>query len=607
MTQQLEADEAHRTAQSRSHSYGAWVTAFDSVEERERIMIRRQIRGLRRHPLISIVLPVYNPDRAHLSAAVGSVRAQLYQNWELCLADDASTDPRVAPFLRDAAGSDPRIKVIFREENGHIAACSNSALTLATGEWIALLDQDDLLAEHALAFAAATIVGHPDAGLIYSDEDKIDNAGARTEPYFKSDWNPELFLVQNFISHLGLYRRDLLREIGGFRDGFGGSQDYDLALRAIERLRPQQIVHIPRVLYHWRKIPGSLAAASDAKEYAHESARRAIREHLSRTGIKAQVVACPENPAAHRIIYELPANPPLVSIVIPTRDQPELLRRCIESVRARTRYPRFDFVIVDNDSRGAETKMLLDELRRADDVTLIEEKSAFNFSRLVNAGADIARGELLALINDDVVPENSEWLGEMVSHLLQPGVGAVGARLWYPDGRLQHGGVIVGLGGVAGHAHYRWPHGHPGYFNRAILQQNFSAVTAACMLVGKSVFKALGRFNQENLAVSFNDIDFCLRLVQEGLRIVFTPQANLVHYESASRGRQFSEEQKLEFRREAEWMQEKWSDKLADDPFYNPNLSLGEEGGFTLAWPPRLPPLGLSLNSVTADVSRELF
>ena len=275
MTQQLEADEAHRTAQSRSHSYGAWVTAFDSVEERERIMIRRQIRGLRRHPLISIVLPVYNPDRAHLSAAVGSVRAQLYQNWELCLADDASTDPRVAPFLRDAAGSEPRIKVIFREENGHIAACSNSALTLATGEWIALLDQDDLLAEHALAFAAATIVGHPDAGLIYSDEDKIDNAGARTEPYFKSDWNPELFLVQNFINHLGLYRRDLLREIGGFRDLFGGSQDYDLALRAIERLRPEQIVHIPRVLYHWRKIPGSLAATSDAKEYAHESARRA--------------------------------------------------------------------------------------------------------------------------------------------------------------------------------------------------------------------------------------------------------------------------------------------------------------------------------------------
>src|SRR5437762_6546670 len=340
---------------------------------------------------------------------------------------------------------------------------------------------------------------------------------------------------------------------------------------------------------------------------ARIGATREIREHLSRTGIKAQVVACPENSAAHRIIYELPANPPLVSILIPTRDQPKLLRQCIEGVRARTSYPRFDFVIVDNDSRGAETKMLLDELRCADGVTVIEEKSEFNFSRLVNTGADVARGELLALINDDVMPENPEWLGEMVSQLLQPGVGAVGARLWYPDGRLQHGGVIVGLGGVAGHAHYCWPHRHPGYFHRAIFQQKFSVVTAACMVVSKSVFKGLGRFDEENLGVSFNDIDFCLRMVEKGLRIVWTPHANLVHHESASRRRQFSEEQKLEFRREAEWMQERWSDTLAHDPYYNPNLSLSEEGGFTLAWPPRLPPLGVSLNSVTGDVLSELF
>src|SRR5207237_2607651 len=229
MTQQLEPGEAHRTGQSRILSYSAWAKAFDSVKERERILIRRQVRGLRRHPLISIVLPVYNPDPAHLSAAVESVRAQLYQNWELCLADDASTDPRVAPFLRDAAASDSRIKVIFREENGHIAACSNSALTLATGEWIALLDQDDLLAEHALAFAAATIVGHPDAGLIYSDEDKIDNAGARTEPYFKSDWNPELRLVPHCINLLRLYRRDLIRVTRGFCDLFVGLQAFVLA------------------------------------------------------------------------------------------------------------------------------------------------------------------------------------------------------------------------------------------------------------------------------------------------------------------------------------------------------------------------------------------
>jgi O-antigen biosynthesis protein len=607
MTEVIERTESSETAQPVTRSYAEWVKAFDSVEESERLVISRHIRTLRRHPLISIVLPVYNPEPAHLRAAIESVRSQLYQNWELCIADDASTDSRVASLLRETAANDSRCKVILRKKNGHIAACSNSALTLATGEWVALLDQDDLLAEHALAFAAATILRHPDAGLIYSDEDKIDDTGARSEPYFKSDWNPALFVVQNFVSHLGVYRRELLEKIGGFREGFDGSQDYDLALRASEHLRVDQIVHIPRVLYHWRKIAGSLAATSEAKNYAHDSARRAIREHLRRCKIKAEVVPSPENSAAHRIIYELPANVPLVSIVIPTRDHPELLRQCVEGIRSRTKYPRFRFVIVDNDSQLTKTKALLGELRKAGDVTVVEEKSAFNFSRLINFGAAAAEGEVLALLNDDVIPENAEWLSEMVSQLLQPGVGAVGARLWYPDRRLQHGGVILGLGGVAGHAHYRWPRDHPGYFNRATLQQDLSAVTAACMLVRKSVFEELGGFDERDLGVSFNDIDFCLRMAQRGLRIVWTPQACLVHHESASRGREFNEEQKWVFRREAVWMQEKWAKKLARDPYYNPNLSLDEEGGFTLAWPPRLPGLSASLNgSYRRDLS-ELF
>lgn len=601
MIEQQEQNEADLPARA-GDSYQEWIKAYDTIGNRERIMIRRHVRNLRRHPLISIVLPVYNPDPAHLVAAIASVREQLYPNWELCIADDASTDRRIAQMLREAAANDTRVKTVFRERNGHIAACSNSALQMATGEWIALLDQDDLLAEHALALAAATIVNHPEASLIYSDEDKIDHSGARIEPYFKSDWNPELFLVQNFFSHLGLYRRELLRDIGGFREGFEGSQDYDLVLRAIERLRPEQIIHVPRVLYHWRKIPGSLAAASEAKNYAHIAARRAIGEHLSRRGVEARVVECPENSAAHRVIYQLPDETPLVSMIIPTRDQPELLRQCIDGIRERTTYPRFHFVIVDNNSQRAETKKLLDQLRDAGDITVIEEKGAFNFSRLINRGAAMARGEVLALINDDIVPENAEWLGEMVSQVLQPGIGAVGARLRYLDGRLQHGGVIVGLGGVAGHAHYRWPRDHSGYFNRAILQQDFSAVTAACMLVRKDVFNALGGFDEKELGVSFNDIDFCLRMTESGLRIVWTPQAILLHHESASRGQQLRGEQQQEFRREAEWMQERWSDKLACDPSYNPNLSLAEEGGFTLAWPPRLPPLGSTLELGTGDV-----
>src|SRR5205807_2244999 len=378
-----------------------------------------------------------------LSAAVGSVRAQLYQNWELCLADDASTDPRVAPFLRDAAGSDPRIKVIFREKNGHIAACSNSALGLATGEWIALLDQDDLLAEHALAFAAATIVGHPDAGLIYSDEDKIDENGARTEPYFKSDWNPELFRVQNFINHLAVYRHSLLREIGGLRDGFDGSQDYDLLLRYIEKLRAEQIHHVPRVLYHWRKSVGSVASRPEAKLYAHESARRALREFLARQKIAARVEPCPEDKAAHRVAYEMPAEVPSVSIIIPTRDQPALLRRCIDTLRGQTDYANLEIVIVDNGSTERQTIVLLNELGGYPEVRVVRDEGPFNFSRLINFGVRHARGPIVALLNDDIEVEDPAWLREMVSQLLQKGVGAVGARLWYPTNTIQHGGIIL--------------------------------------------------------------------------------------------------------------------------------------------------------------------
>src|SRR6266550_9321006 len=288
-----ETIELNKRAQV-DRSYAAWVKEFDTIGGRERIVIRRQLRALSSLPLISIVLPVYNPDLAFLACAIDSVRAQIYQNWQLCIADDASTDPGVALILQKYAASDARIALTLRDRNGHIAACSNSALGLAAGQWIALLDQDDLLPEHALALVATAINSHPAAGLIYSDEDKIDGSGARTEPYFKSDWNPELFLVQNFVSHLGVYRRELLCEIGGFREGFDGSQDYDLVLRSIERLRPEQILHLPRVLYHWRKIAGSLAATSEAKDYAHDSARRAIREHLRRGKIKAKVRACPE-------------------------------------------------------------------------------------------------------------------------------------------------------------------------------------------------------------------------------------------------------------------------------------------------------------------------
>jgi len=584
-------------------SYAAWVKQFDTVGPAERIVLRRGVRALLRHPLVSIVMPVYNPDLAHLSSAIDSVRAQIYENWELCIADDASTNASIAPALKQHAAADSRIKLTFRARNGHIAACSNSALELATGEWVALLDQDDLLPEHALAVVAATITDYPAAGLIYSDEDKVDESGTRCRPFFKPDWNPELLLGQNYISHLGIYRRELLREIGGFRRGYEGAQDYDLALRCAERLRPAQIRHIPRVLYHWRMAEGSAAAAAEAKSYAPEAARRALADHLRRKNAVAKVVACPENKEWYRVIYDLPSPSPLVSIIIPTRDQVALLRRCIMTIREKTDYAPIEIVIIDNGSTERETRTFLHDMAKGPGVQILSDEGEFNFSRLINLGARAARGEILAFMNNDIETQKSGWLREMVSHAVRPEVGAVGARLWYPDGRLQHAGVVLGLHGVASHAFQRFPPKPIARMNRTfVLSQNCSAVTAACMALRKTVFGELGGFD-ENLPNNFNDVDFCLRMRERGWQIIWTPYADLIHYESASRGHDSHSVAHALLSREAAYMQEKWGEQLRCDPLYSPNLS--QSLGLTLAWPPRVPPLRDSLKSAAEEVFTE--
>jgi glycosyltransferase involved in cell wall biosynthesis len=563
--------------------YGAWLREFGTIDI---IGLRRALRRLPRHPLISILLPVYNPDLPLLGAAIESIERQIYQRWELCIADDASTDPEVRPFLEAKARSDHRIKITFREKNGHISACSSSALALATGEWCALLDHDDAFAADALAFVALEIDRHPEAGLIYSDEDKMDENGVRSSPFFKPDWNPELFLGQNFINHLGVYRTELLREIGGFREGFEGSQDYDLALRCVERLGPEQVRHIPRILYHWRTVGGSLAAVPDAKPYAKEAARRAIADHAARIGMPGSVAPCPENKESHRFIHELQKTAPLVSIIIPTRDRVGLLKRCVESIRTRTEYDPFEIIVVDNGSSEEETLRFFRAIEADKSARVIRDDGAFNYSRLNNRAAVEARGDVLMFLNNDTEIDDPAWLAELVSHAARPEVGAAGARLWYPDGTLQHGGVILGLGGVAGHAFPHIPRGHPGYFNRAMLQQDCSAVTGACMALRKKVFEELGGFDEVNLSVSFNDIDFCLRLAKTGYRVVWTPYANLIHHESASRGHQRAPEEQAEFERAVDYMQRTWGADLLRDPFYNPNLSLNLPG-FELAFPPR--------------------
>jgi glycosyltransferase involved in cell wall biosynthesis len=568
------------------HDYQEWVRRYATLTDERRDAMRGKAAGFALQPLISVLMPVYNAPVEYLSQAIASVRAQLYPNWELCIADDASTDPQVRALLEEVAAQDARIKIDFRAANGHISQASNSALALAQGEFVALFDHDDLLTEHALYWMVEAINRHPDAGLIYSDEDKVDGANRRYDPYFKSQLNYELLLAQNMICHLGVYRTALVRSLGGFRTGFEGAQDYDLALRVIEQLGPAQVVHVPHVLYHWRAIAGSTALAAGEKNYAADAGRRAVAEHLARVGLIAEVEAAPEAPALNRVRFACPSPQPLVSIIIPTKDRADLLCMCLESLQAKTTYANYEVIIVDNGSVEPATQALFDSLPAAR-FRVVRDDSPFNYSALNNNAARVARGELLCLMNNDIEIITPDWLEEMVSFAMRADVGCVGARLWYPDGRLQHGGCIVGLGGVAGHSHKYFPKGHPGYFGRAVLHQSFSGVTAACLLLRREIYDQVGGLD-EKLVVAFNDVDFCLRVRQAGYRNVWTPYAEMNHHESASRGEEDSPEKIARFKQEIDFIKARWGDSLLHDPAYSYNLTLYVED-FSYAWPPRVP------------------
>src|SRR5688572_11971861 len=565
--------------------YRSWIRQFDSLGDDDERAILAGAAQLPYRPLLSVVMPVYNTDERWLRAAIQSVRHQLYDNWELCIADDASSQPRVHEVLREVAAQDARIKVHFRPVNGHISAASNSALALASGEFIVLLDHDDVLARYALAAVVYELNRHPDANLVYSDEDKIDRSGRRFAPYFKSDWNPELFYGQNMISHLGVYRREIVERVGGFREGFEGSQDYDLALRVVEQTEEHRIRHIPHVLYHWRAIRGSVALGGGEKLYAHDAARRAIQDHFNRVGLHASCEPAPGVPEHHRIRYCLPEVRPHVTIVIPTRDRVELLARCIDSIRSRSTYSPYDILIVDNGSTLPESRSYFEQAERDARISRLRVDEPFNFSRLNNLAADRARGTLLCFLNNDMEVISPHWLEEMVSLANRDDVGAVGAMLYHPDDTVQHAGVILGLGGVAAHAHRDMLRGHAGYFGRGALTQALSAVSAACLMVRKAAFEAVGGFD-EALAVAYNDVDLCLRLRQSGLRNVWTPFAELYHFESASRGTDAQGTARARLLTEAGLLRTRWKDALDADPYFNPNLSL-DRPDFALAYPPR--------------------
>jgi GT2 family glycosyltransferase len=565
--------------------YAGWINSFDRLSDTDIVAIQKATTQLAYRPLLSVLMPVYNTDERWLRAAIESVQNQLYSEWELCIADDCSTNGRVRELLREIAAKDRRIKLVFRQVNGHISAASNSALALASGEFVVLLDHDDVLPRQALLAVVCELNRHPDADILYSDEDKIDEKGRRFDPYFKSDWNPELFYGQNMISHLGVYRREIMERVGGFREGYEGSQDYDLALRVVEHTQPRKIRHIPHILYHWRAIPGSAALAPDEKTYARAAARRAVQEHFDRIGLRAMCEPAPRAPSHHRIRYCLPAALPHVTIIIPTRDRVDLLSRCVESIRSRSTYKAFDILIIDNGSSTPEFQAYSERARRDSRISILRIDEPFNFSRLNNLGAAQARGELLCFLNNDTEVISPDWLEEMVSLAGREEIGAVGATLYHPDDTIQHAGITLGLGGIAAHRYRGLPRGEAGTAGLLALTQAVSAVSAACLMVRKSVFDEVGGFD-EALAVAYNDVDFCLRLGGRGLRNVWTPFAELYHFESATRGADVRGEARTRLLAEAQAVRQRWRGVLGADPYFNPNLSL-ERPDFALAYPPR--------------------
>lgn len=525
----------------RDRTYQNWLAKYDVLTDEEEAAVTDVIKGFCSQPRISVLMPVYNVDARWLRKAIESVLRQSYSNWEFCIADDNSPSFHVREILDEYAAHDSRIKVMYRPENGHISAASNSALGLATGDYVCLLDHDDELAPNALYFVAKEINDRPEVDMIYSDEDKIDTRGRRTAPSFKPDWSPELFYSLNLVTHLSVYRTSILREIGGFRIGFEGSQDYDLGLRFSERIDHANIRHIPRVLYHWRSIPGSVALDSSEKNYAHQRARISIAEHFERTGIRGQVVRGFRE--LHRVRYELPDPVPLTSLIFVGKPVGEAANR----IREDTTYARME--IVNADSR-----------RSAD----------------LNEAARRATGSVLCFLDPSSRVLSKDWLTELVGVALQKGTGAVGPRIIFPNGRIKNAGLLMGINGGIGRAHYKAPAHSIGNFFRLKVVQNVSSLSIDCMAIRKTVFDAAGGFDTDTFPNEYGEVDICLRFFDMGYRNVWTPWAGLMQRSEHVYGRGA----------ELDALKARWSKYFENDPYYNPNLT-AEAEDMSLAFPPR--------------------
>ncbi|RKY70747.1 MAG: glycosyltransferase family 2 protein [Candidatus Latescibacterota bacterium] len=519
------------------------------------------------HFLISLIMPVFKPKRKWLLEMVSSIQDQVYPHWELIIVDDGSHDNDVKILLKQFAKEDRRIRIIFSEQNQGISGASNIGLHAASGSYIGFVDQDDIVAPEALDHVARVIKRYPDVDIIYSDEDRITNNGIRFNPFFKPAYSP-CFLLQNmYFCHLTIYSKNILDKIGDLRSDFDGSQDFDLALRASEKA--DKILHIPRILYHWRYHHDSFSMQVHTRQTALEAGKQATKAALLRRGIKATVKRQQVGYHIQRIVE----TQPMVSIIIPTKDKPDLLSQLLDSMNVYQTYPNHELIIVNNGSRNPETMVLLEQLKsERNNVRIIQAPGDFNFSRLINSGAAAAEGELLLLLNNGIEIIHDQWLEPMIAHALEPDVGAVGCLLLFPNKTIQHAGVAIGIRGNAEHCFRGFPstptsnklHTYALFFDREV-----SAVTATCLLMKKSIYFEVGGLDDVSFKVAFNDVDLCLKLRKHNYRIIHTVTTRLIHHESLSKGNEL-------YTQELYNLKKAWSTDSYADPYFNPNLSRGD-------------------------------
>lgn len=554
------------------YDYGEW---YDLTKPTEEELQRQRDGKLPCCPKLSIVIPAYQTPEKYLREMLDSILAQTYDNWEVCLANGspAGKGKTVEKVMRQYGEQDDRFRYLDLEGNRGISGNTNAAIEMAVGDYIVLADHDDTLPEHALYEVASAINGHPDCDVFYSDEDKMDmDGGALFDPHFKPDFNPDLLTSVNYICHLFVVKKELLLKVGGLRQEFDGAQDYDFIFRCTENAAG--ICHIPKVLYHWRCHQDSTASNPESKLYAFEAGARAVMAHYNRCGIAAKSVVKGVDYGIYRTVFEIAGNP-LISVIIPNKDHSQDLDLCIRSVLEKSNYRNLEFVIVENNSTEQETFAYYEAVRREiPQVKVVTWEREFNYSAINNYGAEFASGDYFLFLNNDTELIEPSQLEEMLGFCQRKDVGIVGARLLYQDDTIQHAGVVVGFGGIAGHTFIGLHKAENSYFHRAMCAQDYSAVTAACMMTKASVFREAGGFSEE-LAVAFNDIDYCMKVRKLGKLVVYAPYAVMYHYESKSRGLEDTPEKVARFNREIAIFAGRWPEILKNgDPYYNPNLTL---------------------------------